>query len=212
MEGDEVSDDAAREIARVFEARAAIAVEERGPAALRSRGGKARLLKTDTGKIVTHGEVLAGLLARAEIEVAVADGKRPEWVSCETCRVPVHVHHNGRIPSKCDVHSGKVCSECGKVRPSAKGEPGMCRACARSTGKLKHGRDRIGHERRSANAKKMWARRSAKQRAALANKFSAGMTAEQRSEKSKRQAAAKTPEERSAMTRKSWETRKAKVA
>lgn len=125
-----------RDIAPICEAIAAPVVAARGPAPLQARGGRARLLKTESGRVVTHGEVVAGLLARAEIEVAVVDGKRPEWIACEVCRVPVKVTHaNGNLRRKCKACKEEAyytnCNECGnRVKKKHGKDKQVCKSCS----------------------------------------------------------------------------------
>lgn len=61
------------------------------------------MLRTDAGTLVTHGQVLQGLLLRAQIEADVRDKERPAFVSCRECHAPVPVAATGPIPGRCDV-------------------------------------------------------------------------------------------------------------
>lgn len=91
-----------REVARAFEAEASRVIAERGPVPIKARGGDCRLLQTPSGKIVTHGEVLAGLANKLEVEIAVIDGQRPSMTLCVGCKAPIKVRQSGgRIPSRC---------------------------------------------------------------------------------------------------------------
>lgn len=118
----------AAEVAKLFEARAEAALAERGPAPLKPKGsGRTRLLKTDKGDIVTQGQLLQGLLKKAEIEAAVVDGRRPEFISCATCRAVVPVkRRSGTIPKRC-----KACSRAHRAR----GRTGSCASCGAAIGK-----------------------------------------------------------------------------
>lgn len=129
-----------RDIAPICEAIQAPVVAARGPAPLQAKGGRARLLKTESGRVVTHGEVMGALLARAEIEVAVVDGKRPEWIACEVCKVPVKVPPNGGpIPTQCKVCAGKICTSCGAPRAQNKsgGSYALCVECVKARSKAR---------------------------------------------------------------------------
>lgn len=122
-----------RDIAPICEAIQAPVVASRGPAPLQARGGRARLLKTESGRVVTHGEVMAGLLTRAEIEVAVVDGKRPEWIACAVCKVPVKVvHSTGFVPKMCkQCVMYTSCHECGsRVRRKRGMDKHVCKSCS----------------------------------------------------------------------------------
>lgn len=224
-----------RTIAPICEAIAAPVLAERGPAPIKARGGRARLLKTESGRIVTHGEVMGALLARAEIEVAVVDGKRPEWIACADCKVPVKVvNTTGYPPRKCKVCSGKECCVCGG--PRTKEGKGMCRACTVKTGALSESlrkrhasmtpeqrknnmRNAIESQkvsmppdRRAELARKANEARTPEQKARIAEKARNQFSAEERSALSKANATAKTPEQRSESARKAWDTKRAKKA
>lgn len=45
--------------------------------------------------------VAQSMLARADIEFSVQEGKRPEWVKCKTCGAPVKVGKGGRARDVC---------------------------------------------------------------------------------------------------------------
>ncbi len=99
-----------QELATAAEALAAVKLEKRGHAPIKSRGGKARTLNVVNaeGEVVglaTHGEVLAGAAKKAEIDIAVQDGQRPTMVMCRVCKRPVTVGSNGRgggaVPKYC---------------------------------------------------------------------------------------------------------------
>lgn len=204
----------AGELARAFEENASAVVESRGLAPLKSRGGKARLLKTESGKIVTHGQLVAGLLQKQAIEAEVVDGKRPEWISCEACKVPVKVHP-GPLPQKCRVCSGRACSECGAKR-AARGIPGMCIGCAKRAGKfIIAGRKAASSktpEQRTEAARKGNAALTREQRSAAGRALQAQKTPEQRSESARKADTYKTPEQRIDAGRKAWDTRRARAA
>ena len=199
-----------KEIAETFEtvpatAATRLALLARGPSTLIARGGNARILKTDGGRLVTHGEVVAGLLARAEIEAEVVDGARPEWVSCSVCKAPVRVPPGGALPSKCAVHMGHACMECGRAR-RGKGRPGMCAGCAKRTGKwsdiLRKRNAALTPAQRSENARKAQASMTSEQRSAARRKGMASMTPDQRSEAARKGKTSMTSEQRSEAIRK----------
>lgn len=98
--------------AQVAEALTLDAIAKRGPPILKATGGMARLLRIvdasgkDTGKRVTHGQVLEGAAKVADLELATQDGKRPTTIFCCDCppesktRV-VKVGKTGIIPTQC---------------------------------------------------------------------------------------------------------------
>lgn len=114
------------QISADFEALAKQAIADRGPSEVKAKRGKARLLKTDTGKTVTHGQVLQGLLTKAEIEAAVIDGRRPPVVFCEKCNTLVKASCRGPIP--------RLCAACRKHEWRAERQrSGGCVACGAPT-------------------------------------------------------------------------------
>lgn len=157
-----------RDIAPICKAIAAPVVAARGPAPIRARGGVARLLKTESGRTVTHGEVVAGLLARASVEAEVIDGVRPEFVKCEACAKPIKVKPTGgALPRKCDRCVGRVCMSCGKKKRKSKTNvPEMCLDCSVKAGK------------RRAGAAKRHASMTPEERSRIAKKGAASMTEE----------------------------------
>lgn len=203
-----------------------LALMARGPGTLVARGGKARLLKTESGKVVTHGEVLGGLLKRAEIEAEVVDGERPEWISCKTCKAPVKVTRaSGTLPNRCGICTGAVCFVC-KSKKTKRGQRSMCRKCAVDAGKYREASRKAcaaeTHEQRSERARKRNAAKTPEERSECARKAAreliarmtpeqlaerghtmrhallASTTPEQRSEIARKRNAARTPEQRSA--------------
>lgn len=120
---------------------------------LRRRAGAPRKV-TLVGKdgkptgITTDVEVAKSLLARSEIEFSVQDGKRPEFVKCVDCGLPVKVSKKGPIPRKCLAKThrckcgrpvgssgvcgfGRMCSSC-----NARHYAVLARTVAKSTGAL----------------------------------------------------------------------------
>lgn len=159
-------------------------------ATLRASRGIARVLKTESGRVVTHGEVMASLLSRAAIDAEVVDGKRPDFVMCRECSAPVKVSKSGPLPTKCMVCRGLLCSACRCPRRSAVTEPGMCRACAKSSGKNRSAALKreasMPTEEKSNRSKKGNSSRSSVSRSTNASSASRSLTFEQRSDASKR--------------------------
>lgn len=60
----------------------------------------------------TSTEVAKSLLARSEIEFSVQEGKRPRFVTCDVCGLPVKVPANGKVPKRHKVVAKKC--KCGK--------------------------------------------------------------------------------------------------
>lgn len=186
-------------------------------------------MKTESGRIVTHGEVMGALLSRAEIEVAVVDGKRPEWVACEVCRVPVKVPEKNKFSLKCRVCNGLECPECGAQRKTATGKRNPCRGCSKAAGKFSEAqRNRqaaLSAEERSRVARDQWAKideetrvrrhqkiRAPETRAKIGGKISikwAKKTDEEKREIAAKREAAKV---KSGAMNKAWATRRAKKA
>lgn len=50
---------------------------------------------------ITDVDMLSSLAKRAEIEVAVVEGQRPERIICADCGVPTDVPPDGPVPSNC---------------------------------------------------------------------------------------------------------------
>lgn len=198
-----------RDIAPICESIQAPVIAERGPAPLQARGGRARLLKTESGRTVTHGEVMGALLARAEIEVAVVDGKRPEWIACADCKVPVKVQKIGVIPIGCARCTGRECSACGKKR-YGKGHPAMCKRCSVESGASKEATHKANAARtpeaRQESARKGWSSRTPEQRAEQLRKLTT-KTHEQRSDAAHRWMSSRDPQHRSDAARKANESR-----
>ena len=81
--------------------------------------------------VTTNVEVAKGVLARADIEFSVQEGKRPAWVKCQTCGRPIKVRSKkGRLPIKCPEKTYRC--PCGNVIPTAGacGRGGLCKSCA----------------------------------------------------------------------------------
>lgn len=93
---------AVEEVAEVATAMAEAAQAERGPRILRPNGKRLRpIVAVDAEgkpvKVVTHGDLVQGLVAREGIEIAV-QGKRPKWILCEHCKGRVPVGKRGFVP------------------------------------------------------------------------------------------------------------------
>lgn len=84
---------ARRDVAEAFAAIQAQALEERVPVIKPRGGGSTRVLRTDSGRVVTHGDVLRGLLKKEDVNAQVQDSKKavPRYVVCEVCKKPVAV-------------------------------------------------------------------------------------------------------------------------
>ena len=145
---------------------------------LKPKRGIARLLKTDTGKVVTHGQVLQGILKQAELDAEVQDGKRPRLVRCETCRGPVAVGPIGPFPRWCALCRIERCSKCSKEITRSKKNSGLCRSCsmarrnARLSAEEKSSRGRKGARAQQASMtdeqkRAMYAKAVANMQAAL---------------------------------------------
>lgn len=189
-----------RDIAPICESIQAPVIAERGPAPLHARGGRARLLKTESGRVVTHGEVMTGLLVRSEIEREVFDGRLPEWIACETCKIPVKVSvFGGRLPKKCDKCTGKKCVECGRLRGGARGRPGPCKDC-------------IGKNGGRSESMRKWIaeNRTSEQMRTAGRAGAAALTREQRALGARNMLSSRTDAQRSDAARKASETRRAK--
>lgn len=93
--------------ASIFEHAANEAIESRGKAPLRAGPGRVRLLRTDSGRVVTHGEVVQGLFKKLDIEVQVIDGKRPTHARCQFtgCVTIFELNRNGTLRKYCKDHS-----------------------------------------------------------------------------------------------------------
>lgn len=135
------SDDKA-DLAAIFETTAAEAVEARGKAPLRAGPGRARLLRTESGRVVTHGEVVQGLFKKLEIEVQVIDGKRPAYARCSFvgCGEVFKVGRLGPPARFCAGHGGgdprkkrrvDCPGQCGRtILAVTARHGGCCRSCA----------------------------------------------------------------------------------
>ena len=77
----------------------------------------------------TAVEVAKSVLARADVEFSVQEGKRPEWVKCKTCGAPVKVPIKGKLPMKC--RGGTHRCPCGKLIRTAGAcrLGGLCKSC-----------------------------------------------------------------------------------
>lgn len=81
-----------RAVSQIAESLAAQALVERGPPPLRFQGrGSVRLLHVvdqegkPTGRLASHGDVLAGVAKAAEFDLAVQDDRRPVYIVCADC-------------------------------------------------------------------------------------------------------------------------------
>ncbi len=102
-----------KRVAEEIQAMHAAVVENRGRPPLRpARPGPTRMLKTDGGRVVTHGEVMRGILKCEGIDRPVEDGRRPTTTICELCKAVVMVSARGVIP--------RVCLSCRAVRHAAR--------------------------------------------------------------------------------------------
>jgi hypothetical protein len=194
------------DLATRFDALHEAALAERPPKILKPSTGVRRMLKTiESGKPVTHGQVLQGLLKQAELEIAVQDGKRPKFIKCERCKVPVTVAPIGSLPKRCGPCKVRKCSGCGK-KVSRSNETGRCHSCAaRMVGAA------LPPERRHEIAKKANAALTPAQRSEISRNAHAARTSEQRSEIGRKANAALTPAQRSERARKGRATRAAKA-
>ncbi len=118
-------------IAKAFETMATLAVVDRGPVPVVAGKGKTRVLRTETGRRVTLGQVLEAVALVAECEISVQEG-RPKNVLCRTCKgLIVVAPQGGAIPDLCKRCRGAFCSGCGA--PSAQGKPvKFCGACVKT--------------------------------------------------------------------------------
>ena len=57
----------------------------------------------DPVRYVDHGQLLQGLLVRADVALEV-EGKRPLFVKCFDCGIPVRVPRMGTMPKRCRPH------------------------------------------------------------------------------------------------------------
>ena len=172
---------------------------------------------------------MGALLARAEIEVAVVDGKRPEWIACEVCKVPVKVPEKNTFSRKCRVCNGLECPDCGAQRKTPTGKRNPCRACSKAAGKFseaqKSRQAALSAEERSEIARAQWAKidkdararrhqkiRAPETRAKIGGKISlkwAKKTDEEKREIAAKREAAKV---KSGAMDKAWAKRRAKKA
>ncbi len=210
-----------RDIAPICEALQAPVVAARGSAPLQAKGGRARLLKTESGRVVTHGEVMGALLARAEIEVAVVDGKRPDRLPCRECGLPVQQNRQGPDALFCAKHKlKKTCTGgCGKL--VRRWGSGFCRSCA-----TRAAMGNVSPEERSRRAsvgalkaKERWDGMSESERIAYAAEVSKrsfemhrAKPFSERSKVAKKAKSTMTPEQRSEAVKKSHATRRARKA
>jgi hypothetical protein len=104
-------------IAADFEQLAAETMATRGPVPVVARGGAMRMLRTDAGELVTHGDVLEGAAAKAGIEL-LTEGRRPTMFIC-ACRAVVAVGARGKIPTACAKCRRKARVESGASAASA---------------------------------------------------------------------------------------------
>lgn len=77
----------------------------------------------------TAVEVAKSVLARADVEFSVQEGKRPEWVKCKTCGAPVKAGKKGKIRAVC--RGGTYNCACGQpIDPNGfTGKCGLGKTC-----------------------------------------------------------------------------------
>lgn len=84
----------------LFEAIQAPVLAERKPLVKAKGNGATRLLRTESGKVISHGDLIRGLLKREHIEIEVQEGKRPTGGICD-CGRPFRIGARGSIPKTC---------------------------------------------------------------------------------------------------------------
>lgn len=84
------------------------------------------MLRTESGRAVSHAALLEALLERQGVEAEVQPGARPKTVLCGDCRVPVRVGKTGTIPLLCAACRRKNISLRGA---DAKRARGQCTSC-----------------------------------------------------------------------------------
>lgn len=66
----------------------------------KSQGGHVRKIRIEgSEEEISHEDLLAGIVRRTAVEIAVVDGERPLHVMCDVCRRPVRVRPTGAIPT-----------------------------------------------------------------------------------------------------------------
>lgn len=181
-----------QEVAETFGLMHDAVVKRRPRGALKPNGGTRRILKTETGRNVSHGLLLESLLRRAELEVQVQDGKRPTAILCERCRKVVPLQPKGAIPRWCQDCRTK-CTRCGKTKNSPT-KPTECREC--------RDRDPERKESMRKNSSRFWEAMTPEQRSEFARRRIMARTQQQRSESAKKAMAARSKEQRSATAKK----------
>lgn len=104
---------------------------------IKAKPGRARVLKTDSGRSITHGQLISGLLKQANVDVRVIDGKLPSHVDCMVCGLPVEVKGRGKgfLPNghrSCMLNRAwGTCKTCGaEIKRDASRRNGLCKRCA----------------------------------------------------------------------------------
>lgn len=186
---------------------------------LNEKAGSRRIARVDaSGKVVgytTLAEVQRALLLTQQIELAVAEGVRPQKVVCRNCGRLIQVKRTGPIlPVVCREGCDRTCSTVGclnevSVRTARKRAmgltPGICRSCV---GKQLQEAITSGRQRAGRTGKRRPL--TQEEKIAFRAKMLASTSPEQRSEVARKREQAKTPEERRAGTRKALEARRAK--
>jgi hypothetical protein len=85
------------DIARMMETRALASIEARHVVA----ATRDRVLRTESGRIVSQRELVDTLVKRADLEEATVGKKRPPVVRCQDCSRPMRVGERGRAPERC---------------------------------------------------------------------------------------------------------------
>lgn len=180
----------------------------------------------ETGEVtgeVTMRQVIGGLAEVTKLEIEVIDGKRPKHFACDGCGKVAKLAKTGPVRKTCKAcQSGcqTVCPcGCGSVPPShafqsrvvaKRGGPWVCRStAARKAAAAMTPKQLAAWSARSGRG---LAAKTPEQRSEIARAREAAMTAEQRSARARRRESGMTPEQRSEAGRKSWATRRAKVA
>jgi hypothetical protein len=148
----------------------------------------------------TSVEVAKSLLARAEIEFSVQEGKRPEWVKCRRCDQPVKVRAYGSLPVQCP--TGTHACSCGApIKSYGCGFGKRCQDCNR-----RDPQRTVDTARISAAVKAYYASLSPEERSERARRASMSRTPEQRQKHARYGAAMQmestSPEQRAAAARK----------
>lgn len=134
---DVLSADDKSDVATLFEHAAKEALDARGKAPLRAGPGRVRLLRTESGRVVTHGEVVRGLFKKLDIEVQVVDGKRPVATKCN-CGAVLLISPIGGMRRFCDTcrvrRTKKPCitAGCANMASKLQSTLGRCESCART--------------------------------------------------------------------------------